>query len=147
MLDHFGVKVPDLVAAKQYYDQVMPLLEFESFFATGEQFSYQPMGGGPGVRVFFYPTATPAHVDLTAAGVNHLAFYLRSREAVRAVHTKVVGLGSDVLHEPRTFPEYHAQYYATFWYDPFGFLLETVCHKDTDANSADLDVAPAVVVD
>jgi len=137
MLDHFGVNVPDLVAAKAYYDQVMPLLEFESFFATDEQFSYQPPQGAAGTRVFFYPAASPVQVDLSAAGVNHLAFFVRTRAAVRAVHDKVVGLGGEVVHEPRPFPEYHAQYYATFWYDPFGFLLEAVCHKDTDANPAD----------
>jgi hypothetical protein len=27
------------------------------------------------------------------------------------------------------FPHYHENYYASFWFDPHGFLLEIVCHK------------------
>ena len=32
--------------------------------------------------------------------------------------------------EPQHFPEYPPPYYATFWLDPFGFMLEAVCHHD-----------------
>ncbi len=132
MLDHFGVNVPDLGAAKAYYDQVMPLLSYEPFFADDEQFSYQPAGGKAGTRVFFYPAPSPVLLNRKECGVNHLAFYVRTRAEVRAVHEVVAGLGGDVLYAPKVFPEYHAGYYATFWFDPFGLLLEAVCHKDTD---------------
>ena len=37
-----------------------------------------------------------------------------------------------VLHEPRVFPEYPQPYYATFWLDPHGFMLEAVCHYDRE---------------
>jgi hypothetical protein len=26
----------------------------------------------------------------------------------------------------------HPPDYATFWLDPFGFMLEAVCHRDAD---------------
>jgi hypothetical protein len=35
-----------------------------------------------------------------------------------------------VLHAPQEFPEYAPPYFATFWLDPFGFMLEAVCHHD-----------------
>jgi hypothetical protein len=51
---------------------------------------------------------------------------------VRAVHAHAVASGDDVLHPPREFPEYPAPYFATFWLDPFGLMLEAVCHHDRD---------------
>jgi hypothetical protein len=32
ILGHLGINVPDLVAAKRYYDALMPLVGFEPFF-------------------------------------------------------------------------------------------------------------------
>ena len=37
-----------------------------------------------------------------------------------------------VLHEPQHFPQYPQPYLATFWLDPFGFMLEAVCHHDRE---------------
>jgi catechol 2,3-dioxygenase-like lactoylglutathione lyase family enzyme len=127
-LGHLGIHVPDLPAAKAYYDVVMPALEHEPFFATDEQFSYQPRDGKPGTRVFFYPAPDPAAYSAERVGVQHLAFILPTREAVHTVRDLVAGLGSVVTHEPQEFPQYHPGYYATFWQDPFGLVLEAVCH-------------------
>jgi len=44
----------------------------------------------------------------------------------------VVELGGEVLHEPQEFPQYPPPYFATFWLDPFGIMLEAVCHHDRD---------------
>jgi catechol 2,3-dioxygenase-like lactoylglutathione lyase family enzyme len=63
-----------------------------------------------------------------AAGLQHLAFIVPTRSAVERVHELVLELGSEVLHPPREFPEYPQPYYATFWLDPHGFMLEAVCH-------------------
>jgi len=35
-----------------------------------------------------------------------------------------------VVRAPQAFPQYPPPYYATFWLDPFGFMLEAVCHHD-----------------
>ncbi|HKP43160.1 hypothetical protein [Mycobacterium sp.] len=35
-------------------------------------------------------------------------------------------------HEPRVFPQYPQPYFATFWLDPWGFMLEAVCHHDRE---------------
>ena len=42
MLGHLGVNVPDLSAAKSYYDQLMPLVGFEPFLAADDQFALRP---------------------------------------------------------------------------------------------------------
>lgn len=41
-----------------------------------------------------------------------------------------------MLHEPQEFPEYPPLHYATFWLDPFGLMLEAVCHYDADRSAA-----------
>lgn len=53
---------------------------------------------------------------------------VRTRCAVLAVHEHVLDRGGDMLHAPQEFPQYPPPYFATFWLDPFGFMLEAVCH-------------------
>ena len=55
---------------------------------------------------------------------------------VSEVHKLVADLtprfGGQVLHEPQVFPQYPQPYFATFWLDPWGLMLEAVCHHDRD---------------
>jgi catechol 2,3-dioxygenase-like lactoylglutathione lyase family enzyme len=129
VLDHLGLNVPDLDAAKSYYDEIMPFLGMEPFFITDDEFSYQPAEGKPGTRVFFYRAPLPNEYVRKNVGLQHLAFRARTRDEVDDAHAKAVEIGSDVLFSPRLFPQYHENYYASFWFDPHGFLLEIVCHK------------------
>lgn len=136
MLGHLGLNVPDLRTAKHYYDAFVAQLGFESFLDHEDQFAYRPAGNKPGTYLFFYPSAlgdsaveSPAF-NPTRTGLQHLAFVVKSRSVVRGVHETAVGLGSTILHEPKIFPEYPQPYFATFWTDPFGFVLEAVCHHD-----------------
>ena len=129
MIDHIGINVPDLASTKTYYDALMPLLGFEPFVVGDDQFSYRPAGGKPGTYFFFYPTLEAGTYSRHRIGLQHLAFYVRSRDVVRAAHDKAIELGSEIIYAPQAFPQYHASYYATFWYDPNGFMIEAVCHK------------------
>ena len=129
MLDHIGLNVPELAAAKSYYDAMMPTLGFEPFFATADEFSYQPAGGKPGTRIFFYSAPIKADYVRKHPGLQHLAFRARTRSQVDDAHARARDLGSEILFEPQLFPQYHETYYASFWFDPHGFLLEIVCHK------------------
>lgn len=129
MLDHLGLNVPDLEAAKSYYDVLMPFLGFEPFFVTEDEFSYQPAGGKPGTRIFFYRAPQPDGYIRKRVGLQHIAFRARIRSQVDDAHAASVSLGSEVLYAPKIFPDYHENYYASFWFDPHGFLLEIVCHK------------------
>ena len=132
MLGHLGVNVPDLGAAKRYYDALMPLVGFEPFFAAADEFSYRPAGGKPGTFLFFYPATQPGEYSSERTGLQHLAFTVRRRSLVDDVHGHVAGSGSTVIHAPQHFPQYPGHYYATFWLDPFGVKLEAVCHHDRD---------------
>jgi catechol 2,3-dioxygenase-like lactoylglutathione lyase family enzyme len=132
MLDHLGINVPDLDAAKKYYDELMPFLGFEPFFMTEKELGYQPKGGKPGTRIFFYKPPDEGDYSRRRIGLQHQAFRARSRAEVDAGFAKAVELGADVIFEPQLFPKYHENYYAAFWHDPHGFMLEIVCHKPAD---------------
>jgi catechol 2,3-dioxygenase-like lactoylglutathione lyase family enzyme len=132
VLGHIGLNVPDLVAAQAYYGKLLPLLGFELYLADDDQCAYKPAGGKPGTYLFLYPAAdlTPYSRDKT--GLQHLAFMAKTRGDVDRVHAHVLSLGGEVIHPPRVFHEYPPPYYATFWLDPFGIMLEAVCHYDRD---------------
>jgi catechol 2,3-dioxygenase-like lactoylglutathione lyase family enzyme len=129
VLGHIGINVPDLEIARRYYSDLMPRVGFETFLDDSNQFAYRPAAGKRGTHIFFYPTrlAETYHRD-TTTGLQHLAFMVRSRTVVDDLHKWAERTGNEVLHRPREFPEYPPPYYATFWLDPFGIMLETVCH-------------------
>ena len=129
-IGHIGLNVPDLEIARAYYEPLMPALDYEPFLSDSDQFAYRPAGGKPGTYLFVYPARRAGDDSRDRAGLQHLAFIVRTRSAVDAVHALVRALGSEVLHPPRNFPEYPPPYYATFWLDPHGFMLEAVCHHD-----------------
>lgn len=133
VLGHLGINVPDLDAARRYYGELLPLVGFEPFIVDEDQFAFMPAEGKRGTFLFFYPTRSQepySRHDTT--GLQHLAFMVRTRAAVHEVHRWARGAGSTVLHEPREFPRYPPPYFATFWLDPFGLMLEAVCHYDRD---------------
>jgi catechol-2,3-dioxygenase len=132
MLGHLGINVPDLVAAKSYYEEIMPLVGFESFFSTQDELAFMPAGGKRGTFLFVYPAKEASEYSRHRPGLQHLAFMVPTRSAVSTVHSRVVELGSEVVHEPQVFPQYPPPYFATFWLDPFGFMLEAVCHHDRE---------------
>jgi catechol 2,3-dioxygenase-like lactoylglutathione lyase family enzyme len=132
VLGHLGVNVPDLPVTRAYYDRFLAILGFEPYLADEHQLAYRPAGGKPGTYLFFYEATEPRRDCRATPGLQHLAFMVPTRSAVRAVHRLVVDTGGKVLHAPRAFPEYPPPYYATFWLDPMGLTLEAVCHHDRD---------------
>ena len=73
-----------------------------------------------------YPTASPA---IGWAEQDPRAWRTAALGALRVL---VRELGSEVVLEPQELPQYPPPYYATFWRDPHGFVLEAVCHHDRD---------------
>jgi catechol 2,3-dioxygenase-like lactoylglutathione lyase family enzyme len=136
VLGHLGINVPDLSAAKGYYDAVMPLLGFDEFIAAEDEFAYRPADGKPGTYLFFYQSAEDSQYTRHRTGLQHLAFMMRTRSLVNEAHALAAVLipqfGGQVLHRPQVFPQYPQPYFATFWLDPWGVMLEAVCHHDRD---------------
>ena len=127
-LDHIGIGVPDLGAAKRYYDGLMPILGLAQWFETGDDgtFAIGP-DGAMGPQLFFYQALEPHDYSRHGTGLQHLSFMVATRAIVREAHAWAVEQQAEIVHEPRDFPEY-GQHYATFWLDPHGFMLEAVAH-------------------
>ena len=124
---------PNWMSRRQYYRELLPLVGFEPFVDDEDQFAFMPALGKRGTFLFFYPTAsTEPYSRHNTTGLQHLAFTVPTRSAVDEVHRWAENNGATVVHEPSEFPEYPPPYYAAFWLDPFGMMLEAVCHHDRD---------------
>jgi catechol 2,3-dioxygenase-like lactoylglutathione lyase family enzyme len=128
-IDHIGLGVPDLGAAKRYYDALMPLLGLREWFKTSPDapFNYGP-DGTHGTQVFFYQAHEPSAYSRQRTGLQHIAFAVASRAIVREAYDWARARGAEILHEPQEFPEY-GRHYATYWLDPHGFKMEVVCFE------------------
>jgi catechol 2,3-dioxygenase-like lactoylglutathione lyase family enzyme len=129
LIDHIGIGVPDLAAAKRYYDELMPILGFRAWFPVTEagEFNYGP-DSARGSQIFFYQALQPVSYSRHATGLQHLSFMVSSRSIVHEAHDWAVARDAEVVHEPREFPEY-GEHYATYFLGPHGFMLEVVCHS------------------
>jgi len=119
MLDHVSIQVQDPDAAARFYDTVLAPLGGHRIMEFG------PVKGYGVDRPTFW--IGPVTTDGTAREA-HLAFAARDRAAVVAFRDAAAGLGAEILHEPRLFPEYHPSYYGAFVRDPDGNNVEAVCH-------------------
>ena len=120
MIDHVSIQCTDMAASSTFYDAVLAPLGGERVMDFGDVIGY----GLPPTPDFWIGRQT------TGEGFreSHLAFSAPTRDAVRAFFDAAVGVGAPVLHEPRVWPEYHADYYGAFVRDPEGNNVEAVCH-------------------
>ena len=126
-LDHIYVTVSDFARSEAFYDQVMHMLGFRK----GDK----RIAGAPHAHYFnpvlqytIRPAKQATAHDPYAPGLHHLCLQLPDREAVRAAYQALRALGIDAS-EPREYPEYHADYYATFFSDPDGIRLELIARS------------------
>jgi catechol 2,3-dioxygenase-like lactoylglutathione lyase family enzyme len=126
-IDHLGLGVPDVEAAKAYYDEFMPLVGFVREWDTG----YRPTDW-QGAQIFLYPTLEDGDYSRRRVGLQHISFHVASRADVHRVHEWAKERGHEVVHEPKSFPEYDENFYATFFLDMHGFMLEAVTYQAQD---------------
>jgi catechol 2,3-dioxygenase-like lactoylglutathione lyase family enzyme len=120
VLDHLSIQCNDVPAAAAFYDAVLAPLGFSRVMDFGEVIGY---GAG---RPWFWIGPCSAAGEFRES---HIAFSAADRAAVHAFRDAAVGAGAEMLHEPRVFPEYHADYYGAFVRDPDGNNVEAVCHS------------------
>jgi len=121
VLDHLGIQCADLPASAAFYEAVLAplgatrLMDFGVAIGFGiapkPDFWIGQLNSGDGFRE------------------SHIAFVASDRATVRAFFAAAVAAGAEVLHEPRLWPEYHAEYYGAFVRDPDGNNVEAVCHS------------------
>ena len=122
-IDHVYFAVRDLARSKSFYDGVMRVLGYQSMEAS--------LGGDPHVHYYnrqFGVSLRPARAgtaghDPYAPGLHHFCFRVVDERAVDRACAELRALGV-AASEPRTYPEYAPDYYATFFADPDGIRLE-----------------------
>jgi catechol 2,3-dioxygenase-like lactoylglutathione lyase family enzyme len=120
MLDHLSIQCTDVASSAEFYDAVLAPLGGRRIFDFGQMIGY----GVPPKPDFWIGAQS------TGEGFqeSHIAFAAVDRETVRAFFVAATARGAEVLHEPRVWPEYHANYYGAFVRDPDGNNVEAVCH-------------------
>jgi catechol 2,3-dioxygenase-like lactoylglutathione lyase family enzyme len=119
MLDHLSIQVADVPTSAAFYDAVLAPLGGRRIFDTGEVIGY-----GVDFPSFWIGPVTTGGEAREA----HIAFKAADRAQVVAFHDTAMGLGAEVLHAPKVWPEYHETYFGAFVRDPDGNNVEAVCH-------------------
>jgi catechol 2,3-dioxygenase-like lactoylglutathione lyase family enzyme len=120
VLDHLSIQCDDAAAAARFYDAALGAL------GAGRVMEFNgAIGYGTGGKPWFF---VEPRTDQMANRPSHIAFAAADRAAVRAFFDAAVATGAEVLHEPRLWPEYHANYYGAFVRDPDGNNVEACCH-------------------
>jgi catechol 2,3-dioxygenase-like lactoylglutathione lyase family enzyme len=121
MLDHLSLQAADLEATAAFYDTVLAAIGAYRVLDVGDAIGY-----GRDRPCFWISRVAPGG---SPAREIHVAFAARDRDEVVAFRDAAVGIGAEVLHEPRVFPEYHPDYFGAFVRDPDGNNVEAVCHQ------------------
>lgn len=106
--------------AKAFYDKVLGVLGYTRQMDFGVAIGY----GKDGKPDFWIG-------DGKGMGPNreiHVAFEAVDSDAVKAFYNAAIELGAESLHEPRLWPEYHANYFGAFVRDPDGNNVDAVFH-------------------
>jgi glyoxylase I family protein len=124
-IDHLYISVRDLQRSERFYDPVMQALGFRKgtraiagephahYFNRVMQYSLRPARSGEAADAY------------RVGALHHLCFQVRDARAVDEAHQRLRTLGVEAT-EPKLYPEYRPDYYATFFADPDGTRLEVV---------------------
>jgi catechol 2,3-dioxygenase-like lactoylglutathione lyase family enzyme len=124
VLDHLALQCADAGAAADFYLRVFApcgvrqAMRFDT--PAGTVVGLSGPDGSP--SLWFGPMEGPGNRPV------HLALTAPSREAVDEVFAAARAAGTEILHEPRLWPEYHPGYYGVFFRDPDGNNVEAVHH-------------------
>jgi catechol 2,3-dioxygenase-like lactoylglutathione lyase family enzyme len=134
-LGHLDIVCRDLDVSLAFYAAVFEPLGLEPPFLVpgerGEQIHYlrfpRAGSGSFGLR----QALLEQEFELYAPGLHHVSFVVETRDEVDGAHERAADAGAEILHAPKLWPQYHPEYYATFFLDPDGFRLEVAASRDS----------------
>lgn len=129
-LDHLYITVSDLRHSEAFYDAIMQRFGFRKGDSAigGDPHAHY---FNPHLQVSIRPArSSAARHDPYAPGLHHVCFQVPDRRGVDEAYGALTALGVAAT-EPREYPEYNDDYYATFFSDPDGIRLEIVARSRT----------------
>jgi catechol 2,3-dioxygenase-like lactoylglutathione lyase family enzyme len=118
-LDHIGVRVRDLKAARKFYSAALGAVGMKINADYGSAFAM----GSKNQKIFWLAR------DRKSAGTGHYAFAVKHRDEVDAFHVAALEAGGTEHGSPGLRPEYGRNYYAAFVRDREGNNVEVVCYE------------------
>lgn len=133
-IDHIHITVEDLDRAERYYDKLLPLLGFDLALKERDAVpahEYRIVEYHNRLLSIGLVNQREAYrgerISWRRAGaLHHLAFRAESPQEVDALYRRIRELPSTIVHPPRVYPEYCADYYALFFKDSEGIEYEIV---------------------
>lgn len=121
IFDHIDLRVPDLAAARAFYDRLLPAVGFTVLHDVPPEWISYTAPGDPSEFFGFLESSefTPNE--------NRIAFRAESRAAVDTFVPLLHEIGARRIEGPDD-SEGPGFYYAVFFEDPFGNRLE-ICHR------------------
>jgi len=133
-LGHVDLVCRDLDRSLAFYAAVFGPLGLEPPFLVdgerGEQIHYLRFPAAGSGSLGLRQALESQTFELYAPGLHHCALTVESAADVDAAHAAAVRARAEVLHAPRFWPQYHPEYYATFFLDPDGFRVEVASARD-----------------
>ena len=120
-IDHVFIPVRDLGAAEAFYDKVMPVLGFRKG-AVSDRVSPRLRYDN---RQLTYWVVLRDEAGPGLGSPSHLCFRVVDEQAVDRACRELRAAGIDATGA-RAYTQYSADYYATFFSDPDGLLLEVM---------------------
>jgi len=118
MLDHIGVAVSNYQKSKSFYAAALAPLGYQVVMEFGSDAAGLGVGGKPDFWL-----------ESGGSGARgHIAFAANDRATVDAFYKAAIAAGGRDNGAPGLRPQYHANYYGAFVFDPDGNNVEAVCH-------------------
>jgi catechol 2,3-dioxygenase-like lactoylglutathione lyase family enzyme len=133
VIDHLGLDVRDIARATEFYLKALAPLGYGIVMqVSAEERGGSPaVGFGPPGKAADFQSGKPSFWIAKGepqSGPMHVAFVAESRAAVDAFYDAAIKAGGKDNGGPGLRPEYHADYYGAFVFDPDGNNVEAVCH-------------------
>lgn len=121
MFDHIGFAVSDLSKSKKFYETALAPLGAK---LIADLVEYKAAGYGVDSPRFWIGAGKPT----SSQDEVHICFAAKNRAEVRAFYEAAIQAGGKDNGKPGLRPEYHANYYGAFVFDPDGHNIEACCH-------------------
>lgn len=125
MIDHITIAVSDLIKSKLFYERAFSPLGYALSFGKEDMFWAFDIGNGCLFEIQKAESAPP----LTRI---HVAFRAKSKAEVDAFYQTALAAGAQDNGAPGPRPDYAADYYACFIFDPDGYNIEAMINQPPD---------------